>query len=261
MGSIALDESSFLAEVESIVRCTEERGCPLRAVGGVGIYFHVRKQPEARSLYLLRDGTPSNDPRFKDLDLAGFEKHSSRIYRLFVRELGFREDRETNSLFGMYRNVYFHPSFQIDVFYDVLRFNHEIPLQNRFPPGITLSPEDLLLSKLQIHQSTPRDLIDIASGVVAFPVEAVDRNYLATVLGNDWGFWYDADQNLQKSVDLIRSLPAGSPEPPPIGAGVAERRLMEYRAFLTALPKSRRWEKRSLRGTKEPWFEPVDELP
>ncbi|MGC2290191.1 MAG: hypothetical protein WA688_10115, partial [Thermoplasmata archaeon] len=177
-----------------------------------------------------------------------------------VQELGYTEDRETNALFGMYRNVYFHPAFSIDVFYDVLRFSHEIPLKDRFPPGVTLSLEDLVLGKLQIHKTTPRDLMDLAAAAMAFHVAALDRSYLAALLGDDWGFWYDADQNLRRSMELVSKLPTnGDPAASEISAR-ALRHLQEYVEFLAAIPKTGKWEKRRVKGTAEPWFEDVDEL-
>jgi hypothetical protein len=254
-----LDEDAFLAETEKIIRAAEARGVPLRACGGVGFYLRIRTHPGARELYLHRDGGRALQPRFKDLDLAGFERHSRQIYRLLVRELGFTEDRETNALFGSYRNVYFHPQFQIDIFYDVLRFNHNVPLKGRLGPGLALAPEDLLLSKLQIHETTARDLADLAAGALAFPAASVDRAYLAGVLGDDWGFWYEADQNLRKTAGFLAGLrtPDGANHP---HSTLALLRVREYLDFLEGIPKTRRWEKRRARGTAESWFEPVDEL-
>jgi hypothetical protein len=258
--NVLLDEAPFIGEVERIVRLAEERGVVLRACGSVGLYYRLRQDPGARAVYLLRDGTTRMTPLFKDLDLASREKHSSKIYKLLVKELGYTEDRETNALFGMYRNVYFHPSFSIDIFYDVLRFSHEIPLKDRFPPGVTLAPEDLMLGKLQIHKTTARDLMDLAAGAMAFHVAALDRNYLSTLLGDDWGFWYDADQNLRRSLALVSKLPTeGDPAKIEI-ASRAERHLREYLDFLVEVPKTKKWEKRQVKGTSEPWFEDVDEL-
>jgi hypothetical protein len=257
---VRLEEAPFLEEVERIVRLAEERGVALRACGSVGLYYRLRHDPGARAVYLLRDGTSRSAPLFKDLDLASREKHSSKIYRLLVQELGYTEDRETNALFGMYRNVYFHPAFSIDIFYDVLRFSHEIPLRDRFPPGVTLTPEDLVLGKLQIHKSTPRDLMDLAAAAMAFHVAALDRDYLATILGDDWGFWYDADQNLRRSIDMVARLPTnGNPAAVEIAAR-AQRHLAEYLQLLAQVPKTRKWEKRKAKGTAEPWYEDVDEL-
>lgn len=249
-----------MGEVERIVRLAEERGVVLRACGSVGLYYRLRQDPGARAIYLLRDGTSRETPLFKDLDLASREKHSSKIYRLLVEELGYTEDRETNALFGMYRNVYFHPAFSIDIFYDVLRFSHEIPLKERFPPGVTLALEDLVLGKLQIHKTTPRDLMDLAAAAMAFHIASLDRTYLATILGDDWGFWYDADQNLRRSLALVAQLPTGGDPAKVEIATRAQRHLQEYLDFLVEVPKSRKWEKRKTKGTAEPWFEDVDEL-
>lgn len=257
---VRLEEAPFLAEAERIVRLAEERGAVLRICGSVGLYYHLRHDPGARAVYLLRDGTARATPLFKDLDLASQERYSSKIYRLLVKDLGYTEDRETNALFGMYRNVFFHPEFSIDVFYDVLRFSHEIQLKNRFPPGVTLAIEDLILGKLEIHKSTARDSTDLAAAAMAFHIAALDRPYLAAILGNDWGFWYDAEQNLRRSLTLVSQLPTnGDPASAEISRR-AERHLREYLDFLTAIPKTRKWEKRSAKGTSEPWFEDVDEL-
>ena len=259
-GQVLLEEAPFIGEVERIVRLAEERGVALRACGSVGLYYRLRQDPGARAVYLLRDGTARVAPLFKDLDLASREKHSSKIYKLLVQELGYTEDRETNALFGMYRNVFFHPSFSIDIFYDVLRFSHEIPLRDRFPPGVTLAPEDLMLGKLQIHKPTPRDLVDLAAGAMSFHAAALDQRYLASLLGDDWGFWYDADQNLRRSLAMVAKLPTeGDPAKMEI-ASRAERHLREYLEFLARVPKTKKWEKRNAKGTSEPWFEEVDEL-
>jgi hypothetical protein len=257
---VLLDEIPFLGEAERIVRLAEERGVTLRICGSVGLYYHLRNDPGARAVYLLRDGTRRQTPLFKDLDLASREKHSSKIYKLLVKELGYTEDRETNALFGMYRNVYFHPKFSIDIFYDVLRFSHEIPLKDRFPSGVTLALEDLILGKLEIHKPTPRDSADLAAAAMAFHIASLDRNYLAGILGDDWGFWYDADQNVRRSLALVSRLPTnGDPAETEI-ATRAERHLREYLDFLVEIPKTRKWEKRQAKGTSEPWFEDVDEL-
>jgi hypothetical protein len=257
---VLLEEAPFIGEVERLVRLAEERGIVLRACGSVGLYYHLRHDPGARAVYLLRDGTSRSAPLFKDLDLASREKHSSKVYKLLVQELGYTEDRETNALFGMYRNVFFHPKFSIDVFYDVLRFSHEIPLRDRFPPGVTLTAEDLVLGKLQIHKTTPRDLVDLAAAAMAFHVAALDRSYLATLLGDDWGFWYDSNQNLRQSKELVARLPTNGNPAALETAARAGRHLQEYIDFLAAVPKTRKWEKRSLKGTSEPWFEEVDDL-
>ncbi len=260
MTEVRLPEDQFLAEVERLIAKAEERGIPLRMCGSVGLYYRLRNDPLACALYKRRNGAPNGGPRFKDLDLASLEKKSSDIYKLFVRELGFREDTETNSLFGMYRNIYYHPGFDIDVFYDVLRFSHEIPIKGRLPRGATLAPEDLFLAKAQIHESTPRDWIDVAAFACAFPLEQLDRGYLASLLGDDWGLWYDVDVNLRHAIETLPNLHPDADADLAAAIARAQERLPQYRAFLASLPKTRRWAKRQAKGTSSPWYEQVDEV-
>ncbi len=259
MADVRLPEPVFLSEVERLLAQASDRGIPLRMCGSVGLYYRIRGDPLARALYRRRNGG-DGEPHFKDLDLAGLEKKSSDVYKLFVRELGFREDTETNSLFGMYRNIYYHPHFDIDVFYDVLRFSHEIPIKGRLPPGVTLAPEDLFLAKAQIHRSTPRDWIDIAAFACAFPVERLDRDYLTGLLGDDWGLWYDVEANLKHALETLPQLRLGADADLTEAIARAQEHLTQYRSFLAGLPKTRRWEKRQTKGTSAPWYEEVDEV-
>jgi hypothetical protein len=261
VSEVRLDEHAFLQEVERIVHRADAQKIPLRAIGSVGIYYRIRHSPHARGIYLHRHGVAHDGtPRFKDLDLASLEKHSSAIYKLFVKEFGFSEDREANALFGMYRNVYFHPAFTIDVFYDSLRFSHEIPLKGRLPEGVTLAPEDLLLGKTQIHASTPPDLADIAALLTGVPIGYMDREYLASFLGDDWGLWYDARTNLARTVHGLSEWQPNDRGLTEENLALARERVREAVTFLDTLPKSRRWEKRARRGTQDPWFEEVDEI-
>jgi hypothetical protein len=258
---VRLEEGPFLEVVEQIVGMAEARGFPLRVVGSVGIYCRIRGDPHARGIYLHRHGIAHDGtPRFKDLDLASLEKYSSRIYKLFVKELNYTEDRETNALFGMYRNIYFHPHFSIDIFYDALRFSHEIPLKGRFPPGPTLAPEDLLLGKVQIHAITPPDLADIAALLVHIPIGRMDQRYLGGLFGEDWGLWYDARNNLEQAHHRLTEWAPNDRGLTAENLHLAKLRIDEAIRFLDAVPKSRRWEKRAARGIAEPWFEEVDEI-
>jgi hypothetical protein len=259
--TVRLDEATFLAEVERIIGIAESRRIPLRAVGGVGIYHRIRGDPLARAVYLHRHGPDHGGaPHFKDLDLAAFEKNSSAIYKLFVKELGFTEDVEANALFGMYRNIYFHPKFSIDIFYDVLRFSHRIGLAGRFPPGFTLSPEDLFLGKAQIHAITPPDLVDIAALLTAIPLDRMDRDYLTRLLGDDWGLWYDARANVERVARMLDSWHAEGRRLPAPALDQARSRANGGLDYLDRMPKSRKWERRAAKGTAEQWFEDVDEV-
>ncbi len=259
MAEVRLPTDAFLKEADRIVRAAGDRGIALRICGSVGVYRSIRDDPLAARLYGFRNGAKPPEVRFKDLDLAAREKDASVLYRLFVRDLHFREDRETNALFGSFRNIYYHPDFQIDVFFDVLRFNHAIPIKDRFHPGVTLPREDLFLGKVQIHAPPPKDLFDLAAFAAAIPLDGLDQKYLESYFGDDWGLWYDADANLGAAREVVTNLSPAS--------GISEvdrtlvlRRLAQYEQFLRHCPKTRRWEKRAAKGTRTLWYEPVDEV-
>jgi hypothetical protein len=257
MTEVRLPPEEFLRETDRLVSAADARGAAIRVCGSVGIYRAVRHDELASRLYGFRNGTETPRVVFKDLDLAAREKNASAIYRLFVKELGFREDRETNALFGSFRNIFYHPKFQIDVFYDTLRFNHEIPIKDRLVPGVTLPLEDLFLGKVQIHAPPRKDLVDLAAFAAAIPLAKLDRTYLTDFFGEDWGLWYDADLNLTACAKTVAAFPDA--------LGESDRRfllerLRDYQTFLRDCPKTRRWEKRRTKGTKELWYEPVDEV-
>ena len=257
MTEVRLPVETFLEETERLVKAGESRGIPIRVCGSVGIYHAVRHDHLASTLYALRNGTEAPRIAFKDLDLAARERNAAAVYRLFVKDFGFQEDRETNALFGSFRNIYYHPDFQIDVFYDTLRFNHEIPIKDRLLPGVTLPLEDLFLGKVQIHAPPRKDLIDLASFAAAVPLARLDAGYLADFFGDDWGLWYDADLNLTASLKTLGTLPVDFSSE---DRDLVRERLAEYQALLHVCPKTRRWEKRRAKGVKELWYEPVDEV-
>jgi hypothetical protein len=257
MTEVRLPVDAFVGETERLVALADSRGVPLRVCGSVGIYRAVRHDRLAATLYALRNGGETPHIAFKDLDLAAREKNAAAIYRLFVKDLGFREDRETNALFGSFRNIFYHPDFQIDVFYDTLRFNHAIPIKDRLRAGVTLPLEDLFLGKVQIHAPSRKDLIDTAAFAAAVPLGDLDRVYLTQFFGDDWGLWYDADLNLTATQEAVAALPKTLV---PSERDFVLARLSEYQGFLRDCPKTRRWEKRRSKGTREMWYEPVDEV-
>src|SRR5947199_9085437 len=175
MTEVRLPVETFLEETERLVKAGESRGIPRVVCGSVGIYHAIRHDHLASSLYALRNGTEAPRIAFKDLDLAAREKNAAAVYRLFVKDFGFQEDRETNALFGSFRNIYYHPEFQIDVFYDTLRFNHEIPIKDRLMPGVTLPLEHLILEKDQDHAPLRKVLTSTVTSRAALQLDTRER--------------------------------------------------------------------------------------
>src|SRR5438876_6912640 len=141
MTEVRMPVDEFLNETERMLKTADARGVPLKVCGSVGIFLAVRSDPIASNLYAWRSDATSPRVSFKDLDLAAREKDASAVYRLFVKDLGFREDRETNALFGAFRNIYYNQRFQVDVLYVSLRFKYAIPKRDSLLPMILLPLE------------------------------------------------------------------------------------------------------------------------
>jgi hypothetical protein len=143
----------------------------------------------------------------------------------------------------------------VDVFLDRFEMCHALDFGERlalFP--LTLSPSDLMLTKLQVAQMTENDVRDVAALCVEVeePIAPswIDGDYLAQILGGDWGWWKTVTDNF----DVVRdALP---------GIGLDDSSLRRSIEVLTALgdvardcPKSRRWKLRARIGTRLPWRE------
>ncbi len=263
---VGLPEAEFAREAVKIVEVARERGAELRVLGALAIYLHSSEElrEKMRSLGRLGEGAAT----FTDLDLAGYRKHSKEVKRLFERELGFKPDFYVNRLFGSKRLIYYHPQglYHVDVFFDKLEFSHDVDLRGRLEldfPTITLA--DLVLEKTQIHQINRKDLVDLIVLFLGHEVvegqrgDAIDGSYIAKVLADDWGFYYDATNNLR----LVRRLAGELASQGKLSGeelGLVEARVDRLLEMIEREPKTKKWMKRAKVGTKKPWYREVEEV-
>lgn len=215
----------------------------LRALGSVGVRLHC---PSSLDEMVSRDRSP------KDIDLLTRKRDRRELRRFFESE-GYQADRDMLVAMEGTRYLFHHRDrgIDVDVWVDVLDLCHTLDVSHRLGSGPTLSIEDLLLSKLQIVELTPGDLDDLACILTTHdlgePVddpEVIDVAYLASVLGNDWGFWRTATENLRKLAGHLR------PED--------RSRVTNLLHHLDASPKSLRWKLRSRIGDRVQWWQEVD---
>ena len=143
---------------------------------------------------------------FHDIDFWGLGKDQPQIERLFC-ERGYVPDPKCKHMreWGIKRLIFEHPdsAVKVDVFMDELVMAHTIDFKQRLAleyPCVPLA--DLLLSKLQIHEITDNDLMDLLVLLLEHrfgsgPSE-VDADHVARVLARDWGFWFEAMENIAK---------------------------------------------------------------
>jgi hypothetical protein len=232
----------------AIVAAARDSGIMLRLLGGVAIYLH---SGPSHGLSPWRT--------FGDLDFIGRHADVEKINEVFT-QLGYVADRQVNTLHGRYRLLFSRPETcqKIDVLLDVFQMCHRLSLIERLAiDSPTISPADLLLTKLQIRELNRKDADDIAFLLNAHPIggednEAVNGDYVARLCSRDWGLFRTASDNLIRLLDL---------DPPePVTRATLHSRVRALQERIEAAPKSAKWRLRAKVGTRYPWYEEVEEL-
>jgi hypothetical protein len=202
---------------------------------------------------------------YRDIDFFGLSKEQRGLERLF-ESLGYVGDVQMKHAreWGVKRLIYEHPdtSVKVDVFMDELVMAHTIDFRHRLgldEPTVCLS--DLLLSKLQIHEITQNDLIDITVLIAEHDLgqgdrERIDVERITDTLRNDWGFYYTASENLKKvegSLHDYSNLPGNIRD-------TVRIRLHNLANQIESTPKTMKWKMRARVGTRAKWYEDVEEV-
>ena len=270
---VRISDEEFLKESLNVVEEAKKRGVVLRILGGFGVFVHADHSEEARALQRNLGRLGAGGPTFTDLDLGGYAGQWKNIKNVLEGVLHLEPDRMVNALYGNVRLVYSHPVYHypVDVFLDKLEFSHTVPfgqygkngrLELDYP---TLDLADIVLEKLQIHQLNRKDMIDIMCLLLSHDVkpatepQVVDGGYIARMLAEDWGFWYDATNNLKLTHDLGLSLKAEG-KISESSWTVIDGRINLLRSMIDSQEKSKNWKKREKDGTKKAWFKEVSDL-
>jgi len=271
---VALGDQEFLEEARAVIQAAQAEGTSLRILGSLAIFAHSTHVPDAIPLFHALGRVSAGTPLFTDLDLMGYAKQGRAISGV-LEKMGFKPDNMVNGFFGDRRLIYYEGSgkFHVDIFLDKLEFSHDVefgkkPGDGRLEmdfPTITLS--DIVLEKLQIHKIARKDLVDLMILFFGHDVkpaangekEAVDAGYISNLMADDWGFWYDATQNLLKTRQMMGTFVAEGRMKPEQASRI-EARVGALEAVLRDAPKGRHWQKRAKVGTAKPWFREVEDV-
>lgn len=196
----------------------------------------------------------------EDVDLFILRRDRKAVTQT-LREIGCTPETEFNVLNGNVRLIFFREQTKIDIFIDTFQMCHTLHLAGRMAEAdLTLSPADLLLTKLQVVEINTKDLIDIAALLLALPIHPGDRlgidgSYLARCLARDWGLWKTSTLNLSKLRQLAAGLLPGT-------GGWKERlakALDKLEEHIEGAPKSIAWRARAVIGERVPWYESPEE--
>lgn len=197
----------------------------------------------------------------EDIDIV-IRNSDRQALKRAMKDLGCTPDHEFNILNGKERLIFYHGDMKLDVFVNIFRMCHTLYLGDRLRSHpLTLSPADLLLTKLQVVQAEPKDLSDTAalllsaySDTAGQTALTIDHEYIGGVLGRDWGLWRTATGTLHK-INAQAEVLCKDPL-------IACRLRSAVAAFLEAIgraPRSMGWRIRAIIGDRRIWYELPEE--
>ena len=224
-----------------------------RLIGGLAVarHQHLATPPELRRSY-------------GDIDIV-IGRKEGRGTKAALLELGYEPNERFNALRGDRRMLFYDTANgrQIDVFVGTFAMCHALDLSGRLRmlPD-TLSPADLVLTKLQIVEINAKDLLDAAQLLRNHQLSRADEagrdevslDRLCAVTSADWGWYTTLSDNLAKLADF-----AGDVLAEPDAAAVTERTQAIQRA-IDQPGKSLRWKARARIGRHAPWYELPEEV-
>jgi len=236
-------------ETRRLIAAAAAQGLLLRALGGVALYL------------LAPEGKPRLPRPVKDIDLA-VPRGAGRPAARLLEQAGYVGDEMFNALHGSRRLLFTDPGLErhVDVFVGEFSMCHEIPLTGRLDrEPLTVPPEELLLSKLQIVEATANDQSDVYSLLVHYEVGAgagagLDASFVAGLCARDWGLWRTCTGSIDRLLANLESSPLDPGE-----AGLVQERLERLRDRLEAEPKTMKWRLRSQVGDKVRWYQQPEE--
>lgn len=196
----------------------------------------------------------------KDLDLvvqAGGMKNAVRL----LRGCGWDPDPRDVMLGDQRRVRFVHRELQqsLDVFMDPLLFNQSLSIGERLAlHPVTLSPADLVLTKLQIHVFTERDADQLRELLNALPLmdgdlqpDGINWRRIVGVCSKNWPMHYACGLNLSRlrnaaSIQGLEGIPSWLSATEFLQAQLAEA------------PKTISWKLRHAIGARMRWYYIVD---
>jgi hypothetical protein len=233
-------------EATRVLDAARDEGIPLRLLGGLAIYL---QSSTARTHEQLKRS-------YKDLDFATLGKFGAKTRALFVK-LGYEGNKTFNALHGHQRLLFYDDDHgrQVDIFIDRMQMCHTIDFRSRmYLDERTLSPADLLLTKMQIVEVNEKDLLDVVALFIDYDVIEDDRSinsqYISKLASTDWGLQKTLDLNLRKTKAFAveRDFPAS-----------VSQRVDTLLSHMDAHPKTLSWKARSIVGERVRWYELPEE--
>ena len=235
-----------------VVDLAWDSGLFVKLIGGLGVAAHDH--------YML----PTILRRqFGDIDLVVGSKNG-KVLSSFLTEMGYQANQRFNALHGANRLLFYDVGNQrqVDVFVSEFKMCHALSLENylNLHPR-SLTPEHLLLTKLQIVEINRKDLLDVLRIIYMHPNANGDKDCpgismerMNLVLASDWGWYTTVTDNMKKALEFSEATLAA-----PEHLTVKETLTMLLEQIESA-PKSSKWKGRAIIGRRKSWFEIPEEV-
>jgi len=236
-------------EGRRVAEAAAEAETPLLLLGGVAVALQC---PSSQAPPLSR--------RYADIDFATLAEARDEVVDL-ITGLGYREDREFNTLHGRRRLIFWDEENQrhLDVFVEEANLCHRISLNDRITVvPLTLPLADLVVLKLQVVETNEKDYLDICALFADHDLSEDERGinfaYIASLTASDWGLWRTLGMVAERAERFARELTGFE------RAGVVAERLERLREELDRVPKTRGWKLRARIGERKRWYELPEEV-
>jgi hypothetical protein len=249
-----VERSEVIKAGAALASQLQEQGLSAKLIGGVACALH--QHDDAQTEFLRSLG---------DVDLvvpAGTERNAARA----LEHLGWEGRRRFNALHGDQRMMFDRrqDGLKLDVMIGDLRMCQVVALDQEWrQAGLAVTVTTLLLTKLQIHELTDRDITDILGLLVGHDVAAsgggahdvLSASALAEVAGESWE-WY---RSIDGSLATLEVACSQGRVPATYSTVVADR-VGRVRDAIHEAPKSRRWRLRSRIGERKRWYNEPEEV-
>lgn len=232
-----------------ILAATEEKGIPLRLLGGMAVYLSspcTREAPFSREI--------------NDLDFVVSRKKAYSFEKL-LEKIGFEGDHEFNSIHGESRLLFYSDLMELDIFVGGFEQCHSMDLEKYISSSAQIIPlANLLLTKLQIVRINEKDIVDILALLHDHeiqndgnPNEIISLSAINSIVSNDWGWYTTCSDNLEKINSYVVDNFTNSEQ------DMLTKKIETIRVSSQNSAKSLRWKIRSKVGRKVQWYELPEE--
>lgn len=164
-----------------------------------------------------------------------------------------------NALQGDKRLLFLDPAAKrrVDIFLDVFEMCHKFDFHNRLElDKWTLTPSDLLVTKLQVVEINEKDYKDTIALILDHQIgdkddlETINGRYIASLCENEWGIYKTFTRNLKWLSDSLEKYLDDTEQ-----VKLVRSKINNLLDRIERQPKTLRWRMRASVGEKVTWYE------